>query len=376
MQTLSPTALSPRQRVNCVLHRRPVDRLPACEGFWQETLDRWTAEGHLAPDEDPVSHFDLDLRRAGGLNCVADLDFEPVVLEETADTVLRLDGNGAKLRRHKHRSTTPEHVGFTVTDRSGWLLHAKPHLLDLDRRRIPFEAYRRERSLAQREARHFSWAGLAPFEQIHPMCGHEYMLMGMALDPDWVADMVQTYADLTLRHIEVLFAEEGLPDSVWFFEDMGYKKKPFMSPAMYAALIQPAHKRLFDFVHGLGLKVIVHSCGYVAPLVPGLVEAGMDCLQAMEVKAGMDLVSLAERFGGQISFCGNIDARTLAENDLELLRAEMDAKIPPLLEAGGSYMLHSDHSIPPSVEYSTYRFFLEYGRALDRFSQGAAIRGN
>ena len=53
----------------------------------------------------------------------------------------------------------------------------------------------------------FCWAGVAPFEQMHPVCGHEYMLMGMALDPEWVSDMVQTYADFTIRHLELLFIE-------------------------------------------------------------------------------------------------------------------------------------------------------------------------
>ena len=100
--------------------------------------------------------------------------------------------------------------------------------------------------------------------------------------------MVDVYVSLTINHCEVLFAEEGKPDGMFFYEDMGFKNKPFMSPAMYEELIMPGHKRLFDFAHSLGCKVIVHSCGYVEPLLPGLINAGMDCLQAMEVKAGMD----------------------------------------------------------------------------------------
>ena len=64
------------------------------------------------------------------------------------------------------------------------------YLLDLDRRRIPFEGYRDAKKFAAEKQRFFCWAGVAPFEQMHPVCGHEYMLMGMALDPDWVKDMV------------------------------------------------------------------------------------------------------------------------------------------------------------------------------------------
>ena len=231
----------------------------------------------------------MSWRSGGWLNSTADLDFTDQVIEETEETILELDGNGAKLRWWKNKSGTPEHVDFTVKDRESWEELIKPHLLKLDRRRIPFEGYRNAKKQAAEEQRAFCWAGVAPFEQMHPVCGHEYMLMGMALDPDWVKDMVMTYADFTIRHLEVLFAEEGTPDAMWFYEDMGFKEKPFMSPAMYEEIMLPGHKKLFDFAHAWGCKVIVHSCGYVEPLVPGLIEAGMDCLQAMEVKAGMDL---------------------------------------------------------------------------------------
>ena len=77
--------------------------------------------------------------------------------------------------------------------------------------------------------------------------------MGMALDPDWVKDMVDTYSDLTVNLMEILFAEEGLPDGIWFSEDMGFKERPFMSPDMYREIIQPGHKKTFDFCHSLKL---------------------------------------------------------------------------------------------------------------------------
>jgi uroporphyrinogen decarboxylase len=236
----------------------------------------------------------------------------------------------------------------------------------VDRRRIPFESYRQAKAFAAEKQRFFCWGGVGPFEQIHPVCGHEYMLMGMALDPDWVKDMVHVYVDLTINHLELLFAEEGKPDGMFFYEDMGFKYRPFMSPSMYEEIIMPGHKRLFDFSHSLGCKVIVHSCGYVEPLVPGLIEAGMDCLQAMEVKAGMDLPKLFKRFGDRISFFGGVDVRCLISNNRAMIDEEMDRKILPVVTNGGGYILHSDHSEPPEVDYETMRYFVERGRTLGR----------
>lgn len=355
-----------KERMHNTLNHLPVDRVPCHESIWGETTKRWLGEGKIQEGEDMVRHFDFDFRAGGWLNGVVDLDFEPVTIEETDETILQLDGNGAKLRRHKLHASTPEHVDFTVKDRATWEEHAKPHLIDVDRRRIPFESYRDQRKLAAEEQRFFCWAGVAPFEQMHPVCGHEYMLMGMALDPDWVKDMVMTYANMTVKHLDVLFAEEGVPDGFFFYEDMGFKHKPFMSPAMYGEIMQPGHKLLFDYAHSKGCKVMVHSCGFVEPLVPGLVEAGMDCLQAMEVKAGMDMRRLAGMFGATLGYFGNIDVRVLISNDRAKIDAEMDAKIPPILEKGCGYILHSDHSIPPEVDHDTLMYFFERGREMSR----------
>jgi len=354
------------ERMVNTLDLKPVDHVPAAVSPWGETVKRWRDEGHIGAEEDVAEHFGQDLRTGGWLNSVVNLDFKPVTVEETEETILQLDGNGAKLRRHKLHASTPEHVDFTVKDRATWEAFAKPHLVGLERRRIPFEGYRDARKFAAERQRFFCWAGVAPFEQMHPLCGHEYMLMGMALDPDWVKDMVMTYARMTLMHLEVLFAEEGKPDGMFFYEDMGFKQHPFMSPRMYREIMLPGHKLLFDYSHSLGCKVIVHSCGYVAPLAPGLIEAGMDCLQAMEVKAGMDVVELFRRHGDRIAFYGGLDVRALIANDRAWIDRELETKIPPVINGGGGFVLHTDHSEPPEINYETMCYFMERGREVGR----------
>ena len=289
-----------KERMLNSLSSKPVDFFPHGDSLWCEAIKRYIEQGKLKEGEDLAAHFDMSWRGGGGLNSGADLEQGDKTLEENTETKLYKNSNGAILRAWKAQTGTPEHVDFTVKDRENWEKLIKPHLIKVDRRRISFESYRNARKMAAEEGRAFGWHGLAPFEQMHPVCGHEYMLMGMALDPDWVKDMVMTYAEFTIMHLEVLFKEEGIPDYMWFYEDMGLKERPFMSPEMYEDIMQPGHARLFEYCHSKGKKVIVHSCGFVEPLVPGLVDAGMDCLQAMEVKAGMDMPRIAKRFGGKI----------------------------------------------------------------------------
>jgi uroporphyrinogen decarboxylase len=361
------TMMTGRERIARILKRQPVDRIGLYEHFWGDTHKRWQQQGHIREGEDMADHFGFDMSGCWCFNYVADLDFQPVTLEETAETKVVKDGNGATLRRHKLHDTTPEHIDFDVKERAAWEAKIKPFLTaKLDRRRIGFEAYRNARKHAAEKNRFFVWAGVNVFELMHPVCGHEHMLAGMALDPDWIKDMVGTYADLILKMQETLFAEEGLPDGVWYYEDMGFKERPFMSPAMYREIVQPAHARTVAWAHGQGLPVVMHSCGFVEPLLPGMLEAGIDCLQVIEVKAGMDPLRIHRQYGDRLSLCGGMDARNLVSNDIEAIRRELHAKIPALKRNNG-YILHSDHSIPDTCNYETYRFFVDEGLRLGTY---------
>ena len=72
---------------------------------------------------------------------------------------------------------------------------------------------------------------------------------------------------------------------------MGFKQRPFMSPDMYNDIVKPGHKLTFDYAHSHDLPVVIHSCGFVEPLLPGMIEAGIDCLQVIEIRNDRPLVA-------------------------------------------------------------------------------------
>ncbi|MEI8079594.1 MAG: uroporphyrinogen decarboxylase family protein [bacterium] len=360
MQTLTG-----KERIVRILKHEPVDRIGLFEHFWGDTHKAWVEAGKIRPDEDLNAHFNYDMTTCWPLNLVADLDFQPVVLEENAESRLSKDGNGAILRQNKMHDGTPEHVDFTVKTSADWQQWIAP-ILKFDRRRINFKGYREERARAAQRRQFFCWSGVNVFELMHPVCGHEHLLAGMALEPEWITEMVTTYSDLVIQLQETLFAEEGKPDGLWYYEDMGFKERPFMSPEMYRELVMPGHRKTFDYAHGLGLPVIVHSCGFVEPLIPDLIAAGMDALQVMEIKAGMDSCKIKREFGDWLALIGGIDVRCLYGNDLSTVDRELEKRVPVLMQGSG-YVLHSDHSIPSNVTYETYAHFVRRGLELGTY---------
>ncbi len=350
------------ERISNILQHKPTDRIGVYEHFWGDTIKLYTEQGHIKEGEDIGLHFDFDMVESGWLNSCIDLDFKEEIVAETEDTITIKDGNGAILKRHKHHDTTPEHVGFTITCREDWE-KVREKLVKYDPRRCNVEGFKQSREYAAKHNKFFMWSGVNVFEQMHPICGHEHMLAGMAEDPDWVRDMCDVLSNLTITYQEELFSKAGVPDGVFYYEDMGYKQSPFMSPAMYNEIIKPYHKRTIDFAKSYNLPVLMHSCGFVEPLLPGMIEAGIDCLQVIEVKAGMDLLRIYKNYGDKLALFGGIDVRTLYTNDKAIIDKELESKIP-IVKAGNAYILHSDHSIPNTVEYETFCYFLEKGKSL------------
>jgi len=366
--------MTKRERIARILRHEPVDRIGVFEVFWAEIPTAWAGEGHLSCPEAIEDHFDFDLRRTSGgcagtlLNMTARCASPEEMVEETATTRLVRDGNGALVRRLKHGSGAPEHVDFLVKNRSAWEEHIRQHLLDNGQyeRRVDADGYRLMRTIQAREERFLCAAVVGPLDLMTPVAGHEHILVGMALDPDWVREMADLYVALTIELLETLFAREGRPDGLWVWDDLGYNHGPFMSPSMYREILFPAHQRLFSFAHAQGLPVILHSDGFIDPLIPQLIEAGIDCLQPLEVKAGMDLLKIKKTYGDKIALIGGMDARVLASNDLDAVRQELTTKLP-LAMSGSGYILQSDHSIPSNVRYATYRYFVDAGREIGRY---------
>lgn len=353
------------ERMTRQLNHQSVDRIAVSEEFWGLTVPHWVAEGKMKQGESVIDHFNMDMDTLWTFDYTLHPDEKDIVLEEDEDTRLVLNRNHAKLRTHKKHASTPEHLGYEISDKADWERLGKPFLTP-DRRRINFNGYRQRKAHCKEKGRFFCWSGVPTFENMHPIAGHENMLIGMAMEPEWIIDMSNTYADLNINLMEILFAEEGKPDGIWLYEDMGFRQHPFMSPQMYRELLLPGHKKIIDYCHGLGLKVIMHSCGYIEPLLPGMIEAGIDCLEAMEVKAGMDLLRIYKEYGEKIALMGGLDVRPVASNDIDGIRRELDSKIPFVKQNYG-FILHTDHSVPESTNYDSYRFFVDYGLKLGTY---------
>jgi uroporphyrinogen decarboxylase len=176
-------------------------------------------------------------------------------------------------------------------------------------------------------------------------------------DPALVKEMFDQDAEMTINMMEML-DEPDLNfeyDGVWIWGDIAYNKGMLFSPRAYRELLMPAHKRIFDFCHARGKPVVHHCDGKLVQVLPLLIEAGIDAIHPIEVKAGNDVLQIKRQYGERLTLIGGIDARLMV--DRQAIEQEMREKMP-VLKAGGRYIWYSDHSVPPDVSFSGYRHIM------------------
>ena len=177
------------------------------------------------------------------------------------------------------------------------------------------------------------------------LMGMEGLYLAMYDAPDVVdalmRHMVDYYAEVSRR---IFDAAAGAIDIFFIGNDLGSQTGPLLSPALFERFVLPHIKRLIDLGHGCGLKVMMHCCGGFAPLIPALIQAGLDGLHAVQPScAGMDLRRLKREFGGKILFNGAIDSHhVLIKGTPDLVRQET-RKVLDIMKPGGGYVAGASH---------------------------------
>ncbi len=347
--------MTSQERINLALDHREADRVAIQDAPWSTTIERWQREG-LPEGVSPVEHFGFEL---AGYWPDLTTRFPDEIIEETDEYFLMRNNWGALVKNWKHQTSVPHMTGFTIQTRKDWEEHK--HRMVWDSGRVNWEEAARVRDQARAQGKWFHFTGAFGYNWLILLVGDENLLMAMASEPEWAQDMYDTCGQLLCDALEDMVGHGFEFDGCFIYDDMGYRGGPLFSPAMFRKYEFPNHQRFYQLAQAYGLKTILHSCGNVTALVPGLIEAGLSGLQPLEVKAGMDLLQLKRDYGEVLSFMGGIDARKMAHPEPAVIEAEIATKVTAA-KRGGGYIFHSDHSIPDDVSFAQYSRVVELAR--------------
>ncbi len=352
--------LATNERLKLMFSHKEADRIPVTDTFWGATISRWHSEG--LPEKVGVEEF-FGLDKIAGIGVDISPRYPQKVLEETEDYIIYTTKWGATQREWKKQASTPEFLDFTVKTYEDWL-KAKERM-SVGEGRINWDYLKKNYSRWKKEG-YWVQAGLwFGFDVTHSwFTGTERLLIAMIEQPEWCSDMFNTFLDINLKLMDEIWAAGYEFDGIRWPDDMGFKHSQFFSPDIYRELLKPVHKRAVEWAHQKGIKALLHSCGNILPLIPEFIDFGLDGLNPLEVKAGMDPFFLKDTYGDKLLLHGGIDI--LLWDDAEKVKAEMERTLPKMMKDGG-YIFSSDHSVPSSISLNDYKEIVRLAKKLGTY---------
>jgi uroporphyrinogen decarboxylase len=197
------------------------------------------------------------------------------------------------------------------------------------------------------EDRPIQGGGSEPFLLYCQLRGLEQGMMDLVVNPEMVHYCLDKLFDLAYENTRRIY--EAIPGKVlisYVAEDMGSQESLLFSLKQIEEFLLPRMRRMMELVHQAGAYVFHHSDGAIRPVIPLMIEAGIDVLNPIQWRcAGMEREGLKRDFGDRLVFHGGVDNQyTLAMGTVEEVRREVEDNLR-ILGAGGGYILAPCHNI-------------------------------
>lgn len=351
-----------KERVLRALHFEPVDRVPVVGGFVRHprfladtagvTLDQFWA----APRQTAIAAF-----KRLGVDVILAL-----ILPD------RHSAAGAQVEHHRQDEfQTPEEVRDHVASlpAPGQVSAA----FDMDSAR---SEYVREVTEGQRECGDVLWVP----NGIHRNCavfdyswlfGYENYVMALTLYPKAMEQLFAADAErafLTNRAVAEVTSKHDLVPIVWTGSDACDNRGPFVNPRIMEKIYFPHLCHALSPLREAGITILWHSDGYITPIAPALLRAGVDGFQGLQekIETRVDVAELDGQrtlAGRRPVFVGSVSATvTMPFGTAADVRAEVDRWRKFAVSRGGGVLLNFSSSLGPEVPPENIQAFYEANR--------------
>ena len=190
-----------------------------------------------------------------------------------------------------------------------------------------------------------------PFYLYCRLRGMEQALTDLAVNPAVVEaalERIYYFHESVIRR--TLEAAKGLIDLIYVAEDLGTQATLLMSPASFRRFLKPWMRKMIDLAHSFGVKVMHHDDGAIRPLLPELIEIGIDVLNPIQWRcAGMGREELERDFGKLVVFHGGVDNQhTLPFGTPDDVKREVAENIR-IFRKGKGYVVAPCHNLQPNT---------------------------
>jgi len=163
-----------------------------------------------------------------------------------------------------------------------------------------------------RDTKQYVLAGTCPrpFERLQFLRGTENLYLDLGRPSQQLRDFMARLHEFYVEELTLWAASDV--DGITFMDDWGSQQAVLISPDLWRELFKPLYAEYIAIAHAHGKHAFMHSDGYITDFIPDLIEIGLDALNSQVFC--MDVEELGKRFGGQITFWGELDRQHLLPN--------------------------------------------------------------
>ena len=357
--------MTPRQRVAAALRKQPVDRVPIFMWFHPDTAAKLGALLEI-PVSAVAEAMGNDVRQTWVNNNYA-----------MEGIVHALDGQS-------HR----DWWGITWERQHGFNQIVQYPLAGASRERVLAYGFPNERHeellalmdpIVRDSGDFYLGCDVSPcvFEMYWRLRGMEDAMADIGADSDLAGEMFRRCADFAIR-LGNAACERFALDWYWTGDDVAGQRSLMLSPRSWRELIKPQLRRVNAVGTSRGLPVAYHCCGALRPIIPDLIEIGVNILNPVQSNCpGMDALELKREYGRELAFMGGVDTQHLLPNGSAAdVRRATEELIAGMTADGGGYILAASHTISPETpEENIFAMYAAAGVSrAEIFDRAASIR--
>ena len=187
--------------------------------------------------------------------------------------------------------------------------------------------------------------GASVFQHVTFIRGMDYLMMDMLTNPDLAKYLLDKVFNFYYEYYRRMFEEAGdLIDVFALADDLGMQNSLLISPEMIDEYVSPRLKKMADLAHNYNIKLLLHTCGNIEPLIPLFIELGVDILDPVQPEC-MDPVEIKRKYGKDICLRGGVSVQNIiSRGTVEEVIAETK-RIIEALKVGGGYIFAPGHPV-------------------------------
>ena len=175
----------------------------------------------------------------------------------------------------------------------------------------------------------------------------------LGLYPEAIDRLSEKLCAIHMKNLEKWLGAVGpYIDIIVFGDDLGGQNGPLLSPDMYRAYYKPYHRKMWQRAKELAdVKVMLHTCGGIEPLLDDLIDAGLDTANPIQITSrDMDTRTLKAKYGARFSFWGGgCDTREILPRGTPEAVAHHVREQVSILKPGGGFVFQQVHNIMADV---------------------------